>query len=109
MKCSATITPTSKILEKIKEIRNDIFLVGFKAEYDVKDEVLINRGYELLKSADADLIVANDVGKEKRGFDVETNEVFIIDKDRNVKHIELDNKRVIVNKVLDEICIKIKD
>lgn len=97
------LTPTTKILENIKNIKKDIFLVGFKAEYDVSEEVLIDRAFELLKSADADLIVANDVGKAKRGFDVDTNEVFIIDKDKKIKHIELADKKVIANKVLDEI------
>ena len=78
-------------------------LVGFKAECNVSDNVLVDRSYELLKSADADFVVANDVGKKNRGFDTETNEVFIVDKNKKVKHLELDDKRVIGNKILDEI------
>ncbi|HIC76700.1 MAG TPA: bifunctional phosphopantothenoylcysteine decarboxylase/phosphopantothenate synthase, partial [Candidatus Dadabacteria bacterium] len=76
---------------------------GFKAECNVSDNVLVDRSYELLKSADADFVVANDVGKKNRGFDTETNEVFIVDKNKKVKHLELDDKRVIGSKILNEI------
>ena len=103
------LTPTTKILENIKKIKNDVFLIGFKAEYNVTEEELVNRAFGLLKSADADLIVANDVGKAKRGFDVETNEVFIVDKDKKIEHIKLADKKVIANKVLDEIFIRLKN
>ena len=97
------LTPTTKIFERIKEIKSNILLVGFKAECNVSDNVLVDRSYELLKSADADFVVANDVGKKNRGFDTETNEVFIVDKNKKVKHLELDDKRVIGSKILDEI------
>jgi len=56
-----------------------------------------------LKSANADLIVANDVGKKGRGFDIETNEVFVVNKRRKIKHFGLDDKSIIANKILDEI------
>ena len=97
------LTPTTKILENIKGIKKDIFLVGFKAEYNVSDEELVNRAFDLLKSADADLIVANDVGKKERGFDVDTNDVYVIDKGKKVEHSGLADKRFIANKVLDSI------
>ena len=120
------LTPTTKILENIKilekqsfsgrrkskafssEIKKNIFLVGFKAEYNVSEKELIKSAYELLKSADADLIIANDVGKKGRGFDVDTNEVFIVDKNRKVKHLSLNDKRIIGSKILDYIFEKNK-
>jgi len=97
------LTPTTKIFERIKKIKKNIFLVGFKAEYKVSDKELIDRAYWLLKSANADLVVANDVGKSQRGFDTETNEVFIVDKNKKVKHLKLADKRIIGNSILDEI------
>ena len=97
------LTPTTKIFERIKKIKSNILLVGFKAECNISDNVLVDRSYELLKSADADFVVANDVGKKNRGFDTETNEVFIVDKNKKVKHLELDDKRVIGSKILNEI------
>ena len=97
------LTPTTKIFENIKKIKKNIVLVGFKAEYNVSERTLVERAYGLLKSADADFVVANDVGKKGRGFDAETNEVFIADKNKKITHIDLADKRVIGNKILDEI------
>ena len=97
------LSPTTKIFEKIKKIKKNIFLIGFKAEYKVSRKSLIDRAHALLRDADADLVVANDVGKEGRGFDYETNEVFIVDKKRKEKHLNLADKRVIGNKILDMI------
>ncbi|MEK6869290.1 MAG: bifunctional phosphopantothenoylcysteine decarboxylase/phosphopantothenate--cysteine ligase CoaBC, partial [Nanoarchaeota archaeon] len=101
------LTPTTKIFENIKKIKKNIILAGFKAEYNVSEKVLIDRAYELLKSANADFVVANDVGKKGRGFDTETNEVFVVDKNRGVRHLKLADKRIIGNSILDEILTKI--
>jgi len=95
------LTPTTKILERIKSLNKNIFLVGFKAEYKVNKNILVNRSYKKLKEAKADLIIANDVGKANRGFNVDTNEVFIINKNKRIKHLALANKRVIAEKILD--------
>ena len=100
---SLELSPTTKIFEKIKKIKKNIFLIGFKAEYKISQKSLIDRAHALLRDADADLVVANDVGKEGRGFDYETNEVFVVDKKRKAKHLNLADKRVIGNKILDMI------
>ena len=97
------LTPTTKIFENIKKIKKNIVLVGFKAEYNVSKQTLIERAYWLLKSADADLVIANDVGKKGAGFDTETNEVYIVDKNKKASHLNLADKRFIGNKILDEI------
>jgi len=97
------LTPTTKIFERIKKIKNNIILIGFKAEYNVSKKILVDRAYGLLKDANADFVVANDVGKEGRGFDTETNEVFVVDKNKKVEHLELADKRVIGNRILNKI------
>ena len=102
------LSPTTKILENLKKTNKKIFLVGFKAEVNLSERDLVNSAHNLLKSADADLIVANDVGKKNAGFDVDTNEVFIVDKNRKVEHIRLSDKRVVADRVLDAIINKIK-
>ncbi len=101
------LTPATKIFEKLKKFNEQIFLVGFKAEYNVSKNKLIERAYDILKKANADLVVANDVGKKGRGFDVDTNEVFIVDKNKNVEYIGLTNKRVVADKILDFMVKKI--
>ena len=101
------LAPTAKIFEKLKKMNEKIFLVGFKAEYNTSEKALIDSAYDILIKADANLVVANDVGKEGRGFDVDTNEVFIVDKNKNVEHIELADKRVVADRILDAIIKKL--
>jgi len=91
---------TKKIINEIKRLNKKITLMGFKAEYKVTETELINRAYELLKRADADFIVANDVSKNV--FGSEDNEVFIIDKNKKIEHIK-SSKREIADKILDLI------
>lgn len=102
------LAPTAKIFERLKRLNKKMFLVGFKAEHNVSDKELVNSAYSILKKADADLVVANDVGKKMRGFDVDTNEVFVVDATRGIQHIKLAGKRVVADKILDLIVNRIK-
>lgn len=97
------LAPATKIFEKLKNLSKKILLVGFKAEYKMPTGKLVDSAYKLLKSANADLVVANDVGKKGRGFDVDTNEVFVVDKKKKVEHIRLADKRIVAEKILDII------
>jgi len=62
---------------------------------------LIDRAHNRLMSSDADLIVANDVGRKDIGFYSKDNEVYIIDKEKRINHIEKHSKRYIASKILD--------
>jgi phosphopantothenoylcysteine decarboxylase/phosphopantothenate--cysteine ligase len=64
---------------------------------------MIEKAYATLKSSDADFIVANDVGRPDTGFDVPTNEVYMIDKEKNVFHEPLQTKRLIAVKLVDKV------
>ena len=97
------LTPTTKILENIKKWNKDVFLVGFKAEYKAAEKELIRKAFEKLKKSSADLIVANDVGKESRGFGTDTNEVFLVDKNSKVMHIPLLPKQEVAKRILDKV------
>jgi len=101
------LTPTTKILENLKKFNKRLFLVGFKAEYNLSKNELVKSAYNLLKSSNADLIVANDVWGKNTGFDVDTNEVFIVDKNKKVIHIELSDKRIVADRLLDNIIKKL--
>jgi len=96
------LIPNKKIVQEYSS-NSKAFIVGFKAEYGVPDDELLRRAYERLSSSNMGLIVANDVGKEKRGFQSETNEVFIIDKTKKFYHLPLENKEKISEKILDII------
>jgi phosphopantothenoylcysteine decarboxylase / phosphopantothenate---cysteine ligase len=103
-KVEITLVPTEKIISKIKSAcKYSIFLVGFKAEYNVEPKVLIEKAYTKLLEADADLIVANDVGKRNTGFGSEDNEVYIIDRQKNAIHLPIQSKDKIAAQLLDLI------
>jgi phosphopantothenoylcysteine decarboxylase / phosphopantothenate---cysteine ligase len=95
------LTPSTKILEKLKSLNSKMVLVGFKAEVNLSEKELADKAYGLLKSADADIIVANDVGKKGAGFDVDTNEVLIIGK-KTRRKADMASKRKIADEILDE-------
>ena len=48
------------------------------------------------------------VGKKKAGFDFDTNEVYIIDKNKKVEHIELSDKRVVADKIMENVANRLK-
>jgi phosphopantothenoylcysteine decarboxylase/phosphopantothenate--cysteine ligase len=97
------LKPLPKIVENVKNVDPDVCLVGFKAEYGVSDEELVNRAHKRLLGAGMDLIVANDVARKGVGFGTETNEVFIIDPDRQVDHLGIRSKEEIAREILDRV------
>ncbi|TRO50674.1 bifunctional phosphopantothenoylcysteine decarboxylase/phosphopantothenate--cysteine ligase CoaBC, partial [Candidatus Bathyarchaeota archaeon] len=97
------LKPLPKVVENVKKIDPEIYLVGFKAEYNLTDEELIKRAHNRLIGAGMDLIVANDVAREKTGFGTDTNEVFIIDSTKNVQHIMLTDKYSVASEILDKV------
>jgi len=100
------LKPTPKIIDVVKKISPKTFLVAFRAEYKLSDEDLIQSAYERLKTAKADLIAVNDVGREGVGFMVDTNELFIIDGNKKVIHVPLTTKQKVAKKLLDAVAEK---
>ena len=80
-----------------------IYLVLFKAEHDVTDDELVARAHKRMVKAKADLIVANDVGREGVGFGTTTNELFVIDETKKVVHIPKASKTQVAHTLLDII------
>ena len=95
------LIPLPKVIENVKKIDPDVYLVGFKAEYNLTDDELVQKSYDRMIDVGMDLIVANDVAREKTGFGFDPNEVFIIDPDKNVHHIDLVSKYIVANEILD--------
>jgi len=102
------LRPTRKIIDAVRKINTDVFLVPFKAEYDLSDEELVECGYSRLVQTEADMIVVNDVGRNGAGFRVDTNEVFIVDKEKKVVHVPLTTKREVARRIFDVITEKMK-
>jgi phosphopantothenoylcysteine decarboxylase/phosphopantothenate--cysteine ligase len=67
-----------KIINEIKKIQRDVFLVGFKAETNMPKQKLITIARTKLKKTHADLIVANDIGS-KYQKNPNQNNVILVD------------------------------
>ena len=74
-------------------------IVGFCAE----SEHLIENAKIKIKTKGCDYIVANDISRKDIGFNSDENEVYIIDKNLNINHIEKDTKENIAEKILENI------
>jgi len=101
------LEPTQKIVERVKKVSPNTFLVPFKAEHSLSDEELIKKAFELMKEVGADLVVVNDVGKKRVGFGVDTNEVYIVDRSKTAIHVPLTTKRKVAKRLFDVINEKI--
>lgn len=102
------LKPTRKIIDQVKKVSPETFLVAFRAEYKLSKKDLIDSAYDRLLEADADLIVVNDVGKKNVGFGTETNQVFVVDKKKNAIHVPLAPKRQVASKILDIVNDNVK-
>lgn len=107
-KLTVRLKPTPKIIDAVKKVSPDTFLVTFRAEYKLSDDELVQSAYERLKEAESDLIVANDIGRKGVGFGHDTNEVFIVDADRKVVHVPVATKSKVAKRIFDVIVDKIK-
>jgi phosphopantothenoylcysteine decarboxylase / phosphopantothenate---cysteine ligase len=101
------LVPTAKIIDRIKEFDKKVFLVAFKTEYDILEELLIKKAFDKLRECNGDLIVANDVSRRGCDFGSDTNEVYIIDKEKNITHVPLKSKREIARNLVKVVCNKL--
>jgi len=102
------LVPTKKIIDEIKLIDKNIFLVGFKAYSNVSNTFLINKAKKKLKECNADIIIANDVGRTKTKIGSDYNEVFIVTQKEPVIHLNVQSKDSIAKKLFEIIISKLK-
>lgn len=99
------LKPTTKIIRQIKDINPDIFLVGFKAEFNISREDIIECARKQIADAGTDLVIANDISKYECQFGSDNNEVLIVDD--NVLSIPLASKNEIAHTIFDVISQKL--
>lgn len=76
-KIKISLKKAPKIIDGIKKMQKNVFLVGFKAEANVSKKDLIKSAQKKLKESGADMIIANDIGS-KYQKNSNNNEVLII-------------------------------
>ena len=88
------------ILKGISQIKNGkTKVIGFCAE----SENLIENAKIKIQNKGCDLLIANDISRKDIGFNSDNNEVYIIDRNLNIKHIERNTKQYIAKRILEEI------
>ena len=93
---------TPDIISEISKKRKRPFIVGFAAETGRR----IGRARKKLKEKKMDMIVFNDVTEEGSGFDVDTNKVTIIDREKETKLPRM-TKNSVADAILDKL-VKVK-
>jgi phosphopantothenoylcysteine decarboxylase/phosphopantothenate--cysteine ligase len=89
---------TPDIISEIGKREDRPFIIGFAAETGRK----IERAREKLKEKNMDMIILNDVTKAGSGFDVDTNSVVIIDREKETS-LPLLSKDSVGEAILDRL------
>ena len=92
------LLPTEDILKNVAAKKVRQLLVGFAAE----SENLTQSALEKLRDKNLDFIVANDISSPGIGFQSESNQVTLINKDENIKKLPLLPKVEIAHLLLDD-------
>lgn len=94
------LMPREKIYTQIKANNPNIKLIAFKAEWKKNDNELLVEAKRKLHNSNIDFLVVNDVGKPKRGFHADTNEVIVVAKDGTYKKFPLQSKRQLADEII---------
>jgi len=89
---------TPDILSEVGKKKNRPFIIGFAAEAGRG----VERAEKKLKEKNMDMIIFNDVTEVGSGFDVDTNKVVIIDKEKKIK-LPLMSKNSVADAILDRL------
>ena len=92
------LNKTPDILSEVGKKKNRPFIIGFAAEAGRG----VERAEKKLKEKNMDMIIFNDVTEVGSGFDVDTNKVVIIDKEKKMK-LPLMSKNSVADAILDRL------
>ena len=87
------------ILKEISSLKTKAIIVGFCAE----SENLLENAKIKIQNKGCDYLVANDISRKDIGFNSEENEVYILDKNLNIEHIEKNTKLNIAKQILERV------
>lgn len=95
-----TLTKNPDILKEIsKQKKENQIIIGFCAE----SENLLNYAKEKIDKKGCDYLIANDISRKDIGFGSDENEIYILDKNHNIKHFEKSSKQEIAKNILEYI------
>jgi phosphopantothenoylcysteine decarboxylase/phosphopantothenate--cysteine ligase len=98
------LKPTVDILKEMGQKKKDKILVGFSLE--TEDE--IKNAKKKLAEKNLDLIVVNNPNIPGAGFEVDTNQVILIDKQGKVEKLPLLSKKEVGSRILDKVSLLLR-
>ena len=93
------LTKNPDILKEISALNTNTKIVGFCAE----SENLLENAKEKIIKKGCDYLIANDISRKDIGFSSDLNEVYILDKNLKISHINKDTKINIAKQILEKI------
>ncbi|SMH71997.1 bifunctional phosphopantothenoylcysteine decarboxylase/phosphopantothenate--cysteine ligase CoaBC [Candidatus Nitrosotalea okcheonensis] len=102
LRISLKLKRVPKMINDVKKIQRDVFLVGFKAEANIPKRDLINKAREKIVQSDCDLVIANDIGTKRYRKNPDYNNVISVDS-KTFKESGWKNKSKIVKFIRNEI------
>jgi phosphopantothenoylcysteine decarboxylase / phosphopantothenate---cysteine ligase len=99
------LKPAPKIINQAKEHNPAVYLVGFKAEYGVSRDKLVESAKKRMRESGADLMVANDVAEAGAGFGSDQNKVVLVDDE--IWDVPLSTKEEIAALVIGRVAERV--
>ena len=94
-----TLVKNPDILQEISQRKKSQIVVGFCAE----SQNLLENAKEKIAKKGCDFLIANDISRKDIGFSSDYNEVSILDKNSNIKHLEKADKMTIARQIFETI------
>lgn len=92
---------TPKIVSEARRRFENLFIVSFKALYNVSDDDLYKKALDHLKRYGFNVVVANDVARKGVGFQSDENEILVIDGDGKKLFYGRGSKRRLARELLE--------
>lgn len=102
LRISLKLKRVPKMINDVKKIQSNVFLVGFKAETDISRKDLIDKAREKISNSGCDLVIANDIGTKRYKKNPDYNNVLVIDSDK-IKESGWKSKAKVVKFIRKEI------
>ncbi len=102
-KMDIELVPTVKIIDRIKELHPELFLVAFRALYKKSVRELSQDAAQRMQRAKADMIAVNDIGNGDVGFESDHNEMRVFSKDGRDFHIPFSKKFKVAERLVEII------
>jgi len=102
------LVPAPRVIENARRLAPHAYIIGFKAEYGVSDNELVEAARGKLEENRLDMVVANDVSRAGAGFAQETNEVVIVTPSitRKIASAKIEVANAILDEALRELRSK---